>query len=529
MEIMSETKAGTFPIRCAGMDVGSNAMRLAIAEFSSPTRFKILERKRVPVRLGESVFKTNRIAPETLDAALDAFRDFRATMEEHGVVLHRAVATSATREAKNRSVFLERVHTETGIDLEMIPGTEEARLVALGVRTKLKLRLRGTSLILDVGGGSSELALLQKGEILLVESHNLGTVRLLEQVGKAEKAKNRVKAEPLRILRETVAASRFPLLESLRGHSVTQLIGTGGNIETLATLASNSSSGKDDSVRRPVALPLGKLKKLLETLAKMPPEERAKKYGLRPDRADVIVPAGAIFERVAARTSAKQILVPFVGLVDGVLLDLALAAGASGKKKLESSQTLNAARAVMRKYDTDPKHSRHVTVLALSLFDQLKSVHGLGKRDRLLLEISGLLHEVGNFISAAGHHRHAYYIISETPLLGLSDEELHIVACVARYHRKAPPDSSHECYAVLPERARVRVRGMAAHLRLADALDHDHRQRVISVKAKKRDSELILKARTRGDVTLDEWSVEEKGGELFKDEFHLSPVLKTRA
>src|SRR3989442_6070033 len=146
---MPSSKTRVFPIRCAGMDVGSNALRLAIAEFKSKDRYKILERRRVPVRLGESVFKTNRIAPETLEAAIDAFRDFRRTMEEYDVVLHRAVATSATREAKNRAAFLERVHTETGIDLDLIPGPEEARLVALGVRAKLSLD-RGSTLILDV-------------------------------------------------------------------------------------------------------------------------------------------------------------------------------------------------------------------------------------------------------------------------------------------------------------------------------------------------------------------------------------------
>jgi len=521
---MPSSKTRVFPIRCAGMDVGSNALRLAIAEFKSPTRYKILERKRVPVRLGESVFQTSRIDPETLEAALDAFRDFRRCMEEYDVVLHRAVATSATREAKNRAAFLERVHTETGIDLDLIPGTEEARLVALAVQAKV--RLRGTTLIMDVGGGSSELALVQRGQILLVESHDLGSVRLLKQVSGGAKARAAKKGQLLRILRETVRASRFPLLESLRRHSV-KLIGTGGNIEALASLNS-SDNGKGDGPREPVKLPVARLKGYLETLADMSAEERAKKYDLRPDRADVIVPAGAIFEYVAGRARARQITVPFVGLVDGVLLDLALAAGASGTKKLESSQTLNAARALMKKYDTDPKHSRHVTELALSLFDQLKSVHGLGKRDRLLLEIAGLLHEVGNFISASGHHRHAYYIISETPILGLTDEELHIVACVARYHRKAPPDTSHECYALLDEKARDRVRALAAMLRLADALDHDHRQRIVEVSAKVRDSELVLKARTRGDVTLDEWSVGEKGGDLFEEEFGLTPVLKAR-
>src|SRR6266850_3687861 len=179
MGAMPASKTRAFSIRCAGMDVGSNAIRLAIAEFQSTTRYRILERVRVPVRLGESVFHINRIAPETMEAALDAFRSFRRRMEGHGVVVHRAVATSATREAKNRAAFADRVHSETGIDLELIPGTEEARLVALGVRAKLSLA-RGLSLIVDVGGGSSEIALVSRGEILVVESHDVGGVRLLE-------------------------------------------------------------------------------------------------------------------------------------------------------------------------------------------------------------------------------------------------------------------------------------------------------------------------------------------------------------
>jgi exopolyphosphatase/guanosine-5'-triphosphate,3'-diphosphate pyrophosphatase len=217
-----------------------------------------------------------------------------------------------------------------------------------------------------------------------------------------------------------------------------------------------------------------------------------------------------------------------VGLVDGVLLDLARTAGASGKKQLETSQTRNAALALLRKYEADAKHARQVTALSLSLFDQLKSLHELGKRDRLLLEIAALLHEVGNFISASGHHRHAYYILSQTPILGLTDEELQIVANVARYHRKAAPDPSHEGYAELPERARDRVRALAAILRIADALDHDHRQRIAKVSAKRRGSDLRLKLRTHGDVTLDEWSVGQKG-DLLCDEFDVKSIEVTHA
>lgn len=521
------------------MDVGSNAMRLIIAEFKSPTRYKVVERVRMPVRLGASVFKTNRIDPETLEAAVEAFREFRKTMAEHDVVVHRAVATSATREAKNRAAFLERVHSETGIDLELIQGTEEARLVALGVRSKLALD-RGISMILDVGGGSSEIALVGHGEILAVESHDVGTVRLLERTGHASHDR------ALKLIHDILKSSRFPILDFFKRRKLARLVGTGGNIESIATLnasgagknggkaGSNGKGGngkgaknaKERSEERPAArLTLPRLRQALHRLARLDPDERIKKFDLRPDRADVIVPAGAIFEYVASRVGAREIWVPFTGLVDGVLIDVARTAGAEGMKELEVSQTRNAAMALLKKYEADPRHAEHVSELAVSIFDQVKGLHKLGKRDRLLLELAALLHEVGNFIGAPGHHRHAYYIISESPILGLTNEELQVVANVARYHRKAMPDPDHECYAELDEDAQDRVRSLAAILRVADALDHDHKQKVLRVKAKAGDSKLRLKVRARGDVTLDEWALENKG-DLFHDEFGLEPVVE---
>ncbi len=535
---MASRQGGSFPIRCAGMDVGSNAFRLAIAEFTSPTRYRILEKVRIPVRLGESVFRTNRIDPATMEAALEAFRTFRRTMESHGVVVHRAVATSAPREARNRAALMERVHAETGIELELIKGAEEARLVALGVRARISLA-RGLSVILDVGGGSSEIALIAHGEILLVESHDVGGLRLIERVGTPPPGRM------LPLLHTALRAARFPILDSIARRRVTRFIGTGGNIETLATLfgtgapsrnGGNGRVGARSGAGRGVRgmargmggvarITIARLRASVAALARLTPAERARVHGLRPDRADVIVPAGAVFEHVGARLRARQVLVPFVGLVDGVLLDVAQTVGREGEKAIEVAQTRNAALAIMKKYDVDARHALRVASLAGSLFDQLRPLHGLPKRDRLLLELAARLHEVGQFINSSGHHRHAYYILAETPILGLSDAELAVVANVARYHRKAPPDLSHECYRGLAERDRQRVRALAAILRIADALDHDHRQRVVGVTAKQRGSEVRLLLRTRGDVTLDEISVGLKG-DLFEDEFGLKPVVR---
>jgi exopolyphosphatase/guanosine-5'-triphosphate,3'-diphosphate pyrophosphatase len=505
------------------MDVGSNAFRLAIAEFASPTHYRILDKVRVPVRLGESVFRTGRIDPVTMDAAVEAFRTFRRTMEAHGVVVHRAVATSATREARNRATFLERVHSETGIDLELIKGVEEARLVALGVRAKIALE-RGLSVIVDVGGGSIEIVLVANGKIMDAESHDVGGIRLLGKVGGASQER------ALSLIQGTIRASRFPILDQIARRKVARLVGTGGSIETLASTfgsvgraaGGRAGGGGNGAVGR---ITLLRLRATVAALAKLTAAERAARFDLRPDRADVIVPAGVLFEYVGSRVRAREVLVPFIGLVDGVLLDVAQAAGREGEKTLEVAQTRNAAVAIMRKYDVDARHALRVAALAVSLFDQLRSQHGLSKRDRLLLELAGLLHEVGQFINQSGHHRHAYYILTETAILGLSDAELAVVANVARYHRKAPPDPSHDNYRDLSDRDRDRVRTLAAILRVADGLDHDHRQRVTGVKATPRGTELRLAVRTRGDVTLDELAVEQKG-DLFREEFGLRPVVK---
>jgi exopolyphosphatase/guanosine-5'-triphosphate,3'-diphosphate pyrophosphatase len=498
------------------MDVGSNAFRLVIAEFKNPEKYKVLERVRMPVRLGASVFKDQRIDPATMDAALDAFREFRKKMEEYEVVLHRAVATSATREAKNRAAFLERVHQETGLDLELIEGTEEARLVALGVKSKLSLS-RGLSLILDVGGGSSEIAIVGNGEILVVESHDVGGVRLLRRANSESPEKT------LSIVRQTLQSARFPILDFFKRRPLTRFIGTGGNIEAIAEIASPNGAGRSNGEHEATRVTVSRLSRTIAQLAKLNPKERAEEYDLRPDRADVIVPAGAIFEYVAKRVRAREIWVPFVGLVDGVLVDVARTASTEGKKELEVSQTRNAVLALLKKYDVDARHAHRVTALAVSLFDQLKAMHGLGKRDRLLLELAALLHEVGTYIGTSGHHRHSLYLISQTPILGLSETEQQVVANVARSHRKAPPD---EAYAALDQEDQERVRSLAAILRVADALDHDHKQRVNAVRAKERGSELKLRVSTRGDVSLDAWSLKDKG-DLFENQFGLKPVVVT--
>jgi exopolyphosphatase/guanosine-5'-triphosphate,3'-diphosphate pyrophosphatase len=302
--------APSFPARLAAIDVGSNAIRLLAGEFSGLSHWRELHSERAPVRLGEEAFRAGRLSEEAMERGLGALAGFRRRLDESRVPYYRAVATSAVRESGNGSEFARRVKERCGLELEAIDGAEEARLSWVAIRRRVALRDRAW-LVMDLGGGSLELSLVDAERLHWTESYPLGTVRLLERVGGARDAD---------AAREAVGATEamHGAAEAVRRAGSVGLIATGGNAETLAGLARPSRDGL--GVQR---LPLSRLRELLEGLAALSPRERTERHGLRPDRADVIVPAAAVYERVAVHAGVEEILVPVVGVREGLLLDTA--------------------------------------------------------------------------------------------------------------------------------------------------------------------------------------------------------------
>lgn len=494
--------------RFAAIDVGSNAMRMRIVEASAPNDWREISSERIPVRLGRDVFLNGKLAPTAIADAVDALNRFREAMKAHGVEAYRAVATSAVRDAVNGDVLVERAAREAGIKLEVIEGVEEARLARLAVSHAVELGRR-RALLVDIGGGSVEITLLAGGTTRASVSLPLGTVRLTEAFLERDA---RVTSERRALLREYIdrLLHEAPFLQDLQ---VDLMIATGGNAEAIAALCPASTPdgpGIHASAMEPLA----------EAMGALPLRERAERYGLRPDRADVIVPAAYVLSAINAFARADVIVAPGVGLREGILAELVERFFSVWDASGEAAAVEAEAVALGRRYRFDETHAQHVAALAASLFDQLTELHGLGPEERSWLRLAAILHDIGDFVGYESHHKHTYYLVVHSELMGLSPEAKEIVANVARYHRKAFPDLSHMGFRKLDRRGRSVVRKLAAILRLADAFDREHLSKVQEIHARVDRSKLVLRARGEDDLSLSLWTASRKA-DLFEEVFEL--------
>jgi exopolyphosphatase / guanosine-5'-triphosphate,3'-diphosphate pyrophosphatase len=503
--------AREFPLRVGAIDVGSNAIRFLAAEFTSLSEYTVLAEERVPVRLGHDVFLTGRLTEDAMAAGAQAIASFRAQMQALGIDDYRAVATSATRESRNGEEFLARVRGEAGIELEVITGSEEARLVYLAVRHRVPFG-DDAWMSVDLGGGSVEVSLVDATGILWSESHVMGSVRLLEELSVAGEEPGRFQ----RLLREYTETLRIPDMAQQRPPM--GLIATGGNAEALAKL-----SGADAARGSVATLPVPALRSAIEMLGRMSYRQRVEQLGLREDRADVILPAAMIYERVAMLAGVDEILVPAVGLKDGVLIDLVedLATHQAHEDR-KDRQAVAGAVQLGRRYQFDEAHALHVADLAGSLFTQLQAVHRLEPEDRRMLLAAAVLHDIGIFVGYKKHHKHSLYLVANSEIPEFTPREIDIIANVSRYHRKGVPAPEHDAFTRLAPEDQEKVRKLASLLRIADALDREHRQAVRAVKATPTRSKLRLELDVDGDgdLLLERWSLRRKGG-LFTDTFGL--------
>ena len=500
--------------RVAAIDVGSNAIRYIVAEVSASGAYVVLEAERLAVRLGRDVFtRQRRLTPETMDAGVSALTQIRRRIDDLGTAHYRAVATSAVRESRNGGEFVERIRRESGIHLETISGSEEARLVWIAVNERFDFGTRHW-LLMDLGGGSVEVSVVGREGIVWSESHTLGSVRLLQALEEDGLTENE-QPQFYELLERYAHVLKVP--RAVAEWEPVGTIATGGNIESLASLANGGSpSGEVCRLQRT------DLRDVIGRLAGLRFAERVRRLDLREDRADVILPAAVVYERIAEVIGAEEIIVPGVGVREGLVLDLADELDDRRAHRSRQTEKVRAAALTLgRRYQFDEAHGEQVARLSLELFDQLGVLHELGSRDRKVLLAAALLHDIGQFISYRGHHKHSMYLIENSELPELSPAELCLVALLARYHRRAEPRETHPGYSELGMADRDRVRRLAAILRVADALDREHVSRVETIRARIEDDGVTLELRTRGRLTLEAWALRKKG-KLFDSAFGYS-------
>jgi exopolyphosphatase/guanosine-5'-triphosphate,3'-diphosphate pyrophosphatase len=501
------------PVHIAAIDAGSNAVRLSLARAYSALDIEPLYSERYSLRLGESVFLRHRFSEDIFKKGVKAFRHFKEVMDEYGVMRYRAVATSASREARNRKKFLREIKRKCGIALEVISSAEESRLgreaavAALGPESPPRC-------IIDLGGGSLEINILRDHVVEQNAQLPVGTVRLMTTLNIPGIIRP-AQAEQVRRYVRALLESRLPSRPNL-GESVA--VALGGSAETLASIAPGP---REHGVP---TLQLSLLRERLPGILERDVRERMKTYAVRRDRADVLGIAAITFITLGRYLNLRTLSIPSIGIREGLLQEIAREAFSRKEPHRYNSaarQLLVGTRSFARRLEYDQPHAEHVRELGILLFDQLQPVHHLPAQSRVLLEAGALLHDIGHMVSHRGHHKHGEYLAMNGDIPGLEGRDRAVVAALVRYHnRKSAPAGHHVSYSSLNSNDQRIARRLAAILRIAEGLDHSHRQRVTNVGASFQRGAVGLQIAAKGDAAEDLLDAN-RSAELFEKEFHV--------
>ncbi len=488
-------------MRLGAIDVGSNSVHMIVADVSPDGHLEVVDRVKEMVRLGRLSFTTGCLTDESMDLAVRALLNFKRLLELRKVDRVRAVATSAVREARNRADFIRRIKRETGLTLEVISGLSEARLIFQAARHALGLD-GGPHLLIDLGGGSVELVLVLDRRPLWMRSVKLGAARLTERflIGDPPSPAD------LSRLEAHLERAIGPLMRMARSAGVVRAIGTSGTINTLVAMA-RAARGEEFGRLHGAGASAGEISDLTRALVEANADVRADLPGMDAKRTDLMPAAAALVNFIMKTSGAPELVACSWALREGVLLGLA--------QKIDSRSAADARRrsvgALAARFAGANEHGIQVARLALKLFDAIAPVLGLPESSRELLEFAALLHDIGHAIDHDRHNRHSYYLIKNAELFGFDADEIEVIAQAARGHRKqAPKLDSPDLKSLSLARRRV-VRGLAAILRVADALDRSHFGVVKNIEVRYSPGRLIVGVDSKPEnADLELWTCEKR-------------------
>ena len=456
--------------RVAFMDIGTNSIRLLIVRVNPNHSTNVLIQLKQTVRLGEGEFDAQILQPKAVDRAVSVTQQFASLIRSHGADDVIAVATAATREARNQREFVERLQEAAQLDVRVVSGQEEARLIYLGVSSGFHLEDK-QAFVIDIGGGSTEVILGTQHEYRYLNSLRLGAIRLAAQFPAG--AHGVISPHEYRSVVHFVQRHAVHTLREVRSHSVDLAIGSSGTIENLADVAmrryANRRLQRDDEITAP------NLRETVRILGAMPLKERRRVPGLNPERADIVMAGAAILEAFMQALNLPAIRVSERGLREGLLMDYLIRHGHAPALQ-DLSVRRRSVLELGRTCHFEEPHARTTAQLALMLFDSASSakLHPFGAWERELLEYAALLHRIGAFLTYNNYQAHTYYLIRNANLLGFDETEIAIIAATTLFHRKALPQREHSEFTNLERQAQKVVRILSLLLRLAESLDRSH-------------------------------------------------------
>jgi len=494
--------------RLAALDVGSNSIRLLVAEYGPHTGITIIDEDKEQPRLAAGVAQTGRLDPSAMDRAVAAIRRMQGVCDRRGVTRVAAVATSAVREATNGEEFVRRVREEAGIDLIVIDAETEAALSYRSVAHHFPLA-GGRTIVADIGGGSLELISAVDGLVEHTMSVPFGAVRLTDLHLHGKRDQRRA----VRRLREYLGR-QFRRKLPIRDWSAPVLIGSGGSFTNLARMAAARRGMSATDPVHGTSVSIAEVEHLLDWLAGMSRERRSEVEGLNPQRADIILSGLAVTAELMERVEAREVRISAFGLREGLLLEMAGAETAPA-----AVEPLRMVREFSERCHSDRRHVEHVRLLALNLFDLLGDKLDAAPEERALLESAALLHDVGQLVSYRRHHRHSYQLIMHADGLPFSARERQIVALLSRYHRRQGPRKRHREFGALSQTDQAMVRRLSGMLRVAEGLDRGHTAIVEKIAIELCPTRLTIRAVPRyagADLSLECWGAQEQADVLAK-------------
>jgi len=500
----------------AAIDVGTNSFHLVVVRLLGGRNFSVVTKEKVVVRLGESASQIKLLSEDAMMRGVETMKLFSLVAARTNSPI-RAVATSAVREASNRDEFIRRVRQETGIEIEVVSGVEEARLIYLGVLQALPIYNERVALF-DIGGGSTEFLIGERARILYANSFKIGAIRMTQRFFPDE----RVTSDQVYRCRTFLRGEIYHAADEVRRAGVRGMIASSGTAQTFTSMAmAMRGMGPLESLNG-VTVTRREIRDVVQRVLKAKSfAERAALPGVDPRRADILVAGGVTLETIMEECDADEITISTYAMREGIVLDTI--------QKQEGEETgpahlydlrYETVMRIGRMYNFDEPHGRHVADLALAIFDALRPIHKLEEVYREHLEAAALLHDIGYYISHASHHKHSQYLIQNSEALGFTNDEIALIANIARYHRKSHPKSRHPAFASLRSSDQQRVRYLAAILRVADGLDRTHKGNVEGIETTFDERTITFKARCRSgcEPGFEFWSANRKK-ELMEDVF----------
>jgi len=524
-----QKKTGTLaPEKCHGaadpfavIDIGTTSTRMTIATIDQKGMAHPLEYLTQAVSLGKDTFTKGSIEKGTISDCVRALRNFRRVLEEYGISSDdriRAVATTAVREATNRDAFLDRLYIATGIRIEVLDDMDVARLTFLSARSFFErdaALVRGQNIMCEIGGGSTEVLVLEKGNIVATHSFKLGALRLREMLEKF----NAPVVRQRELMESEIKRTVEQILHSIPPSHIRNIIAIGADIRFAA-----SHIVPDWNISELARLPLASLDTFSHHIIGLSVNDCVKQYHLSYPDAETVSPALLFYTMLAKSLKLKSVLASDISMRHGILIELTKTE--SGGEDFRR-QIIHSAWETARKYKADEKHAHHVSSLCQILFADLAQEHRLGPWHGMILTVAAILHDIGTFVSTRSHHKHSMYLIENSELFGLSRKDIHLVSLIARYHRRASPKSTHLEYASLDRDARLCVAKLAAILRVADSLDRSHNQRISSVSSRRERDNFIIEIPYIEDLTLEQLAVQNKC-DMFEEVYGLSVLLEKK-